>query len=81
MVYLARFFSSGSIKGSLEISGPEEGVLTLTVRRHEPPPPWTPDLGFFGAVLVVDKARVHQISTDDGWGNELLLPTGGPADS
>ena len=68
-----RFFSSGSITGSLHISGPEDGVLTVEIRRHTPPPPWTPDLGFFSAALVVDRTQVKQIRTDDGEGNEVVL--------
>ena len=78
VVYVARYFPSGSITGSLEVSGLKEGVLTLEVRRHESPPPWTPDLGFWKAVLVVDKGRVRRISTDDGWGKPLLLDIGNP---
>ena len=73
VVFMNRFFSSGSIKGSLHISGPEDGVLTVEIRRHMPPPPWTPDLGFFSVALVVDRTQVKQIKTYDNEGNEVVM--------
>jgi hypothetical protein len=73
VVYMNRFFSSGSITGSLHISGPEDGVLTVEIRSHMPPPPWTPNLGFFSVALVIDKTQVKQIKTYDINGSEVVL--------
>lgn len=38
-----------------------------------PPPPWTPNLGFFSVALVVDRTQVKQIRTYDNEGNEMVL--------
>ncbi len=74
LFFTHRFFSSGMIRGELAVSGPDQGVLTVTVKRIEPPAgPLTPDLGTFSQVLVVDKAQVKVIKTDDGGGNAVLL--------
>lgn len=76
LVYVARFFPSGMITGSLEVSGPDNGVLNVAIRRHQPKGPLTPDLGFFQAALVVDRSRIRQILTDDGAGHAVRLQVG-----
>ena len=73
LLYLGRFFTSGMITGSLEISPPEDRVLPVEIVVHRPDGPLTPDLGFKGVALAVDKSRIRQIRTDDGRGNPLVL--------
>jgi hypothetical protein len=74
VLYVGRFFSSGMIRGSLTVSGPEDGVLKVEIVRHQPPGPLTPDIGFFRTALVIDKGQVSRTSTDDGHGNAIVLP-------
>lgn len=81
LVYVGRFFSSGMISGSLEVSALRNGVLTLRIRQHRPQGPLTPDLGFFAKALIVDKTRIGQIKIDDGKGGQVLLSVGAPKNS
>jgi hypothetical protein len=74
LVYVARFYSSGMIRGSLEVSGPESGTLTLEMRRHQPDGPLTPDLALFAWALVVDKALVREARVVDPTGAAIVLP-------